>query len=303
MRQVFHRIALWSGVFLLLAGSACSRMPLSGPPKWRVERMVTIGDLNAPACALPSGKMGLFISNTGVSAQGARANEAKGYIGLYELDGMVRKPRWLDSAPTAPIRFPRGMAILDGFLYYSDNTRLMRCPLDRKGPLEEVALPAKGGNLGDVATDGSAIYVSERGAEGTVPVVYRCEPGGASHAIQAPAGVNGITFAGSTLYAISGEQHEIYELDASGAREPTALGLAGHFQNLAGIEVLREGTLLVTDPMAGRVCAVTPDRTEVYTVVELSGGPADPGVFESPDLLYVPQTALNQVSVFRLVLK
>jgi sugar lactone lactonase YvrE len=302
MGKVFRCIAFWSGMCLLLAASACSRVALSGPPKWRAERMVTIGDLNAPVCALPCGEKGLFISNSGTPPQGGRASDAKGYIGLYALDGMVLKPRWLDSAPTAPIHAPRGMAILNGFLYFSDTTRLMRCPLDRKGPVEEVTLPAKGVNLNDVATDGSAVYVSERGGEGAAPAVYRCEPGGASRTILAPDGVKGITVVGPTVYAVSGEQHEIYELPASGGGEPKALGLAGHFKDPVGIVALRDGTLLVTDVAAGRVCAVTSDRTAVYPVVELSG-PADLGVFGPPDLLYVPQTGLNQVSMFRLVLK
>jgi len=303
MGILFRRIALGGCVFLFLAASACSRLSLIGPPRWRAERLVVMGDLSAPECALPSADMGLFISNAGPAAQGARANSGTGYIGLYELDGMVRKPRWLENSPATPIRAPRGMAILNGFLYFCDTTRLMRCPLDRKGPIEEVTLPAKGVNLDDVAVDDSAVYVSERGIEGAAPAVYRCKPGGAeAAAIKAPSGVEGITVVGATVYAVSGESHEIYELDASGAGEPKALGLAEHFERPTGIEALRDGTLLVTDHGAGRVCAVTPDRAKVYTVAELHA-PADPGIFESPDLLYVPQTELNQTTLFRLFLK
>jgi sugar lactone lactonase YvrE len=302
MGKVFRCIVFWSGICLLLVGSACSRLSLSGPPRWRAERIVTIGDLNAPVCALPCGERGLFISNSGMQVQGGGANDAKGSIGLYALDGMALKPHWLDNTPAAPIHAPRGLAVLNGFLYFSEKTRLMRCPLDRKGPVEEVTLPAKGVNLNDVAADGSAVYVSEAGGEGAAPLVYRCEPAGVSRTILAPDGVKGITVVGPTVYAVSGEQHEIYELSVNGAGEPKALGLAGHFQNPTGIVALRDGTLLVTDTAAGRVCAVTPDRATVYPVVELKG-PADPGLFESPDLLYVPQTELNQVSLFRLVLK
>lgn len=302
MGKIFRCIVFWSGFCLLLAGNACSHLPLSGPPRWRAERMVTIGDLNAPECVLPCGEKGLFISNSGMHSPGGRRGAAKGFIGLYALDGMALKPHWLDSAPAAPIHAPRGLAVLNGFLYFSDTTRLMRCSLDRKGPVEEVTLPAQGVNLNDVATDGAAVYVSEAGGEGTAPFVYRCEPAGASRTILAPDGVKGIAVVGPTVYAVSGEQHEIYELPVNGAGEPKALGLAGHFQNPTGIVALRDGTLLVTDTAAGRVCAVTPDRATVYPVVELKG-PADPGLFESPDLLYVPQTELNQVSVFRLVLK
>jgi hypothetical protein len=78
--------------------------------------------------------------------------------------------------------------------------------------------------------------------------------------------------------------------------------LAEHFKRPTGIEALRDGTLLVTDHGAGRVCAVPPDRAKVYTVAELHA-PADLGIFESPDLLYVPQTELNQTTLFRLFLK
>jgi hypothetical protein len=302
MGILFRRIALGGCVFLFLAASACSRLSLIGPPRWRAERLVVMGDLSAPECALPSADMGLFISNAGPAAQGARANSGTGYIGLYELDGMVRKPRWLENSPATPIRAPRGMAILNGFLYFCDTTRLMRCPLDRKGPIEEVTLPAKGVNLDDVAVDDSAVYVSERGNEGAAPAVYRCKPGGAeAAAIKAPSGVEGITVVGATVYAVSGNRTRFTNLTRA-VRGTEGVGIGRTFQKTDGNRGPARWYASGDGSWSRGGVRSDARPRKVYTVAELHA-PADPGIFESPDLLYVPQTELNQTTLFRLFLK
>ena len=145
-----------------------------------------------------------------------------------------------------------------------------------------------------MATDGTYVYVSDMEAG----KVYRLGAEGVQE-IKAPPGVNGLTFADGRMYAVSWTLHDIYQLDPTGKGEPVALGLAGHFKALDGIEVLADGTLLVSDFEGHRVAAVAPDRKTVYT---LAGArtPADIGLDRDRMLLYVPMLEANRVATYKL---
>ena len=68
---------------------------------------------------------------------------------------------------------------------------------------------------------------------------------------------------------------------------------------LDGIEVLADGTFIVSDFMGNKVSAITPDEKTVYTLAEL-GSPADIGIDRSSMILYVPQFFQDKVVLFRL---
>ena len=70
----------------------------------------------------------------------------------------------------------------------------------------------------------------------------------------------------------------------------------------AGIEVLDDGTFIVSDLPAKKVFSVSPDRKTVRTLAELDS-PADIGLDRKRNLLYVPQFFKNQAVVFKLVNK
>jgi len=165
-----------------------------------------------------------------------------------------------------------------------------------------LALLAPGGTpmnlrwrVSNMACDGVAVYVSDTAAG----VVYRMAADGVTR-VKAPAGVNGIAFSGGKMYAVSWDLHEVYELDPTGQGEPVPLGLARHFKTPDGIEGLQDGTLLVSDMHGNRVAAVTPDRENVYTLVELPT-PADIGLDRERRLLYIPQFERDCVTVCRLI--
>ena len=101
------------------------------------------------------------------------------------------------------------------------------------------------------------------------------------------------------MFGISWSLHEIYELDPSGKKDPVAFGLAEHFVNLDGIEVLDDGTFIISDFMGNAVYAVSPDRSTVRTLIEIHT-PADIGINRTEGLLYVPHFKEDVVSVYRL---
>jgi len=93
--------------------------------------------------------------------------------------------------------------------------------------------------------------------------------------------------------------HEVYEVYPIGGKDPRPFRLAEHFTNLDGIEVLADGTFIVSDFMGNKVCAITPDEKTVYTLVELES-PADIGIDRHTMTLYVPQFFKDKVVLFRL---
>jgi hypothetical protein len=129
-------------------------------------------------------------------------------------------------------------------------------------------------------------------------VVYRMDGQGVTR-IKAPAGVNGITFFKGKMFAVSWTQHDVYELDPTGKGDPVPFGLAVHFRTLDGIEVLDDGTFIVSDLTGDRVATISPDRKTVRTLIDLKT-PADIGLDVARRLLYVPQFEENCVAVYRL---
>jgi hypothetical protein len=101
------------------------------------------------------------------------------------------------------------------------------------------------------------------------------------------------------MFGVSWALHEIYELDPTGKSQPQAFGLADHFTNLDGIEVLADGTFIVSDFKGNKVCTVSPDRSSVRTLVEVTS-PADIGLNHEEGLLYIPHFMENKLSIYRI---
>jgi streptogramin lyase len=260
-----------------------------------VERLGVITDLNAPECVVADSANGLaYISNIETATKGYWVNDGKGFISQVDRQGRMKKLRWLDSTPAAPINAPKGMCILGGQLYFNDNERLMRCAIETGGPAEVVPL-AGARRLNDLATDGEAVWVSDVEAG----KVFRVDPKGGRREIMAPKAVNGLACYKGRVFAVSWALHEVYELDPGGTKPPEAFGLASHFTNLDGIEVLDDGTFIVSDFKGNKLCTISPDRKTVRTLITLET-PADIGIDRKRDLLYVPQLAKNQAVVFKL---
>ena len=279
-----------------LSGCQLAMKPCSSRGSWSLERLCAIEGLSAPESALADAELGLlFIAN--VEAEPGRywEDDGKGFISLLAPDGEFKERRWLDSKPNAPIHGPKGMCRLGAYLYFTDNTRVMRCPVVPMTTMELIADGFKKAN--DLATDGNLIWVSDTLAG----KVYGINPDdGRRREIPAPPGVNGLTFYEDRMYAVSWALHEIFELDPAGKREPQPFGLASHFTSLDGIEVLGDGTFVVSDFKGNKVCAVSPDRCGVATLAEVET-PADIGLNRKLGLLVVPQFSKDRAVIYRVL--
>lgn len=237
----------------------------------------------------------LYITNIETATDGHWVDDGKGFIARADLDGNITEERWVNSAPDAVINAPKGMCRLGGYLYFSDNARLQRVPITGGAP-EVVSLP-QGERLNDMASDGEAAYVSDI----ALSLIHRVTLAGDHQYIKSPPGPNGLTCRNGRLYGVSWTEHEIYELDSTGEAEPRAFGLAEHFTNLDSIEMLDDGSFIVSDFTAGKVFLVAPDRKAVSVLAEGLTSPADIGLDREASVLYVPQLKANKVSVYKLI--
>ncbi|NIA14297.1 MAG: hypothetical protein GWP08_09455 [Nitrospiraceae bacterium] len=276
----------WSGV----CGAA-------GDVWWTARPVKLVKGFAVPESVLPDPANGrLFVSNI-EAEEGAYWNrDHKGFVSKLTADAEIEELRWLEKTLGVRLSSPKGMCLLNGVLYMTDNDRLLAYTIDRDPPLlVPVKLPGAE-MLNDVATDGHVVYVSDT-RQG---VIYKVDPNGGHEVIQAPEGVNGVTCWQGRLFAVSWTLHDVYEIDPSGRKPPRPFGLASEFTNLDGIEILDDGTFIVSDYSGSRVCAIGPRGTPCRTLIKLAT-PADIGVDRARGLLYVPQLTRDRVAVYRLV--
>jgi sugar lactone lactonase YvrE len=260
---------------------------------WSAKKRAEIKHVWVPECVLHDATSGTtFLSNVAAEKDEYWTDDGKGFISILDGDKMKRL-RWVNSTPDTILNGPKGMCLLDDKLYFTDNTRLMRCNA-KDGSQVEVVLDGFG-KANDLATDGAAVWLSDT-KEGKI---WRIQPDGAKREIPSPKGVNGLTFANGRMYAVSWDLHEVYEVFPIGGRDPVPFGLAEHFTNLDGIEVMRDGTFIVSDFVGNKVCGITPDRRSVYVIAELES-PADIGIDRATMTLYVPQFYADKVAIFDL---
>jgi DNA-binding beta-propeller fold protein YncE len=265
---------------------------------WSAEFVQTTEGFKIPECVVLDPKRNcLYVSNVDTDDKGYWVDDGKGFISQIDEKGQILKRKLLDSTAQNPVNAPKGMAVLGDHLYYNDNKRLMRYNLATATPPEEIRLPQTE-KLNDMAADGKFVYATDNG----LGIIYRIDPEGNHKTLKAPKSVNGVTCSNGNIFAVSWELHEIYEIDPAGITEPKPFGLASHFTNLDAIEVLPDGSFLVSDFMGNKVSVVSPDRKTVKTIAQLTT-PADVGLNRDKTMLYIPQLTVNKVVVYKLTLK
>ncbi len=282
-------------VVALLLGAGCSSSSSNGG--WMVDEPTVVEELSAPECCLFEAGSGMvFVSNV-VPAEGDNpywSDDGIGYLSLLEPDGFVRQEKWLESTSGQILNAPKGMCTCGGRLWATDNTRVISVRLE-DGTDFRVTTPPGALKLNDMASDGTHVYVSDTGTG----KIHRIGMDGKTESVTTLETVNGITFFGGKMYAVSWGLHEIYEVDLSGQAPPRPFGLAEHFTNLDGIEVLDDGTFLVTDFEAGTICSVSSDRKTVEVLARMTT-PADLGLNRDDLSIYVPSLKTDTVHIFAL---
>ena len=261
---------------------------------WRLKRLRVIEKMDVPESVVVDQTTGVaYVSNVVAPGGGYWSDDGVGFIARLKPGGELDALRWKRRSPQGPLNGPKGMCIFKGNLYVADNSRVRSFPLAGAKAATPVTFPP-GRRYNDMATDGKAVYVSDTAAG---KVVRADEKG--HRLVKAPKGVNGITFFRGKMFAVSWTMHEVYELDPTGKAAPKPFGLSYSFTALDGIEVLDDGTFIVSDFVGNKICAIAPDRKGIRTLATLKT-PADIGLDRTRSLLYVPQFEHKRVVVYRL---
>jgi len=290
----------WIGlaVSLVAASGGCSKAPQApgadaAKPAggWTATKIGIESGFQTPESVLVNADTGAaYVSNILLTTGGPWADDGNAFISLLLPTGEIDKLKWRVSTPTTPMSSPKGMCLLKGTLYAADVTHV-DC-FARDGTYKRIDPPGAK-MLNDMVTDGRSAYVSDTGTG----KIWRLAD--TPTAIVEVPSANGITFHGGKMLAVSWGDHDIYEVDPNGAAPPKPFGLAGHFKSLDGIEVIDDGTVLVSDFTGNKVCAVAADRRTVTTLIEIQT-PADIGLDHQRLKLFVPMFEANKVAVYRL---
>ena len=295
------------GSFAILAAAlAVAGLPGCGDSKpvvekvdsgWTVTKTATIEGLQHPECVVVDPPTGVaYISNMVAPKETFWVEDGTGFITKLKPGGEVDVLKWKDSTKEEPINSPKGMCIVKNVLHVADIKRVLRFQTSDGQALPPVTI--KGAQrLNDMAFDGAFAYVSDTATgkiwklEGDKPVE-----------LKSPPGVNGITFNSGRMFAVSWTTHELYELDPAGKNDPRRLKVASYFDSLDAVEVLQDGSFLLSDFGGGKVCVVSPKAKTVRTIA-VGTTPADIGIDFLRDLLYVPEMTANKVTVYKLTKK
>ena len=263
---------------------------------WKAKQIGEVSGLSVPESVLYDEARDLvFISNIEAKKGEFWFDDGKGFISLLTPDFKMKSLRLVNSEPGKIINSPKGMAAVNNHIYFTDNRRLMRASINNPAMVEQVVNTTFAGINDMVAYDG-LIWVSD----GAAGVVFGIDPlKGIEVVVKAPKGVNGITFYRGTLFAVSWGLHDVFELDSTGVKPPKPFNLASHFTNLDGIEVMDDGTFIVSDFKGHKVCTITPDRKTVETIIEQNSA-ADIGYNRAKNILFVPSFLNNRAVAYQL---
>ncbi len=266
---------------------------------WRVEEIARVSSLATPECATVDAATGdVFISNIDAPKEGPdnryNTDDNQGFITRLKSGGALAAGRWIKSEINAPVNSIKGLCVLNGVIYACDVDHVRRRSIKTGQALEPILI-RDAEFLNDAATDGKYVYVSDSNTD----KIHRLD-GDKYTDIPAPKNPNGIAFRDGKMFVVSWAEHEIYQVDMDGIFPPEPFGLADQFAGLDGIEILRDGTFMVSDQKQGRIALVSADRKQVRTLVEVKGGPADFGIDRQRGFLYVPLIWADSAVAYKL---
>ena len=260
--------------------------------------MNSVKGFKTPECAEVDPADGtVYISNIfAVTRDAVKALDSNGFIATLAPGGKVKDLNVVKSTDAMPVHGPSGMVFFNGYLYFNDRNNLKRYVIGDLSTVEVVPVPGTDHGFNDAGCDADYVYVTGQDA------VFRVDRNGKGGKFVDLKGVNGVKGWRGKLFAATTdkERSDLYELDPSGKNPPKAFGLAPKFAGIDGIEILDDGTFLITDCHGHKVYTISADRKTVTLVAEGLEYPADLGVDHKRGLVYVPQFFRNTVEVYRL---
>jgi len=265
---------------------------------WSLETLRSVEGFQIPECAEVNPADGtIYVSNIfGVTRDTFKELDSNGYISTLEIGGKLKEKKAIEGTKDVPIHGAFGSCFMDGYIYFNDLNGLKRCPLDDPSAVEVVPVPEADHGFNDSTCDGKYVYMSGGNA------IYRVDAEGKGGKLVDLKGANGLKCFKGKLFAATSdaERSDLYEIDLTGKTPPKAFGLAPLFVGLDGLEILCDGTFLITDCRGHKVYTIAPDRKTATVVVEGLEFPADLGVDHKRYLVYIPQFFRGTVEVYRL---
>lgn len=225
--------------------------------------------------------------------------DGNGFISRLSPEGEVLELKWIDGeAEGVTLHAPKGMALQDGVLYATDIDCIRRFDASTGAPESDVCVDGAS-FLNDLAPhpEGGVIFTdlgrdasfSPTGMDAVYHLsgddyeaVYRGDDLG---------GPNGVSVDDGSITVVTYFGGEIFRLDGDGTRSDV---LAMEGAQLDGVEVLADGSLLVSDWGASCVHRVTPDGGSTCMVGEVDS-PADIGVDQERNRVLIPLFSANEV--------
>jgi sugar lactone lactonase YvrE len=306
MTTILRRTLAAAACAAMAISAGCSKAPDSAPAPagagWQAAEIMVVKGFKAPECAAADAATGkVYVGNMvrDPELSGGKeywSDDGNGFVSRMSPDGKVDELRWAISNDSVTFHSPKGLCISGGTLWTADNHQVVAVDLATGKPLRKINFPdAK--LMNDMVADGERVYVSDTGT-GRITRVAPGEP----VRLKGPPGANGLAFRDGKLYCVSWGEHEIYEIDLAGKAEARAIGLAGEFANLDGIEALPDGSFLVSDQPNNRLARVSADFKTVETFVTVTT-PADFGIDLERGRIYVPSYEEGTVTIFSLARK
>ncbi len=228
-----------------------------------------------------SGK--LYISNIGNLPPDKK--DGDGYIAVADLNGNLIKDKFIKG-----LNAPKGITFCNGKLFVADIDRVVVADPETGKVLRIISVPGAE-FLNDTAAYGGKVYVSDTQTN----TIYQIDA--ESYAvkvfIKSPLfqGPNGIAFTpNGKMIVVSWGGGKVLQVDGS------IKTLASGFENLDGVVVTEDGTVIFSDFSAGRIYALKNGKVSLIAKNLIS--PADIGYYGGK--LYVPEFMMNDVKVLEL---
>ncbi|MGD8320413.1 MAG: hypothetical protein PVJ02_08165 [Gemmatimonadota bacterium] len=233
--------------------------------------------------------------------------DGNGFISRVSPDGEVLDLHWIDSAPTAPLNAPKGLALQDSTLYVTD-INCVRMYDRHSGASKGNACLEHATFLNDIAPggDGTMFFTDsglQMGDSGLEPdgsdAVYRLIDDDRIVAVKKDASLgapNGITVGSRGILVVTFGSGEVYRLDADGNRTNM---MPASDRQLDGIVSLPDGGFMMSSWGDSCVYRVGADG-HVAKVVEDVEAPADIGYDSKRNRLLIPLFNASQVRIHDL---
>lgn len=247
----------------------------------------------------------LVANINGTDGMAAQVDD-NGFISRVSPEGEVLDPRWIDGASEeVELNAPKGMAIAGDTLYVADITHVRMFDLTSGEPTGSVAIEGAL-FLNDVAAaEDGGVYVTDTGVDATFQptgegAVFRVrEDGSYEEVIAGPelSMVNGVAVTGpdSLILVTFDDPGRILRVEHGEITETTEITPGV----LDGVEVLQDGTLLISSWNSPGILRVAQDGTAT-PVAEGLEGPGDIGYDPGRGRVLVPLVLDNALRIVEL---